>query len=190
MFPTLQTLKHLPRGSEVLLILRLTVSRTAIVGPPSAAPTTLACVPEVLSARALYLDALGGLLDGGSLDGHLQHSILEAGVDLALVGALRQRHAPSERTKAPLPDMVVTTILFLVDLVLARDGQDPVLQGDVHIVLLESRKLGTDQQVIVLSEHVHSRRPLGELLLASLTPPSATQAPKRLVERSEEHTSE
>jgi hypothetical protein len=29
MFPMLRTLKRLPRGSEVLLILRLTVSRTA-----------------------------------------------------------------------------------------------------------------------------------------------------------------
>src|SRR5215204_1242397 len=150
-------------------------------GRRAAAPPFPRLVEEALGARALYLDALGGLFDGSSLDPHLQHSVLEAGVDLALVRALRQRHAPSERTVAALPNMVVTTLLFLVDLVLAGDGHDPVLKGDVHILLLEPRKLGTDHQVGVLGEHVHGRRPLSELL-ASLAPPSATQAPKRLVE--------
>src|SRR5215211_1083724 len=128
-----------------------------------------------LGARALYLDALRGLFDGSSLHPHLQHSVLEAGMDLALVRALRQRHAASERTVTALPDMVVTTLLLLVDLVLPRDRQDPVLQGDVHILLLEPRKLGTDHQVVVLGEHVHSRCPLGELL-TSLTPPPAKTA--------------
>jgi hypothetical protein len=46
--------------------------------------------------------------------------------------------------------MVVTTILFLFEFVLTRDGQHPVLQGNVHIVLLEPRELGTDHQVVVL----------------------------------------
>src|SRR5215212_2961149 len=137
-------------------------------------------VDEALGARALYLDALRGLLDGSSLHPHLQHSVLKAGVDLALVGALRQRHAPSERTVTALPDVVVTTLLFLIDLVLTGDGQDPVLQGDIHILLLEPRKLGTDHQIPILGEHVHGRCPLGELL-ASLAPPSAKSA-KHLVE--------
>src|SRR5215207_11611905 len=138
-------------------------------------------VAKASAARALYLDALGGLLDGGALHGHLQHSVLEAGVDLALVGALRQRHASTEGTVAALPNMVTTAFLFLVDLVLAGDRQEPVLQGDVHVLLLDPRKLGADHQVIVLDEHVHGRRPLGELL-ASLGPPSATQTPQHLVE--------
>src|SRR5215204_756709 len=136
---------------------------------------------EPLAARPLYLDALWGLLDGSSLHGDLQHSVLKAGVDLALVRALRQRHAATEGTVTVLPDMVVTTLLFLVDLVLAGDRQDPVLKGDVHILLLEPRKLGTDHQIPILCKHVHSRRPLGELL-ASLTPPSATKTAQHLVE--------
>src|SRR5215212_299369 len=78
--------------------------------------------------------------------------------------------------------MVVTTLLFFVDFVLARDRQHPVLQGYFHIVLLEPSKLGTDHQVVVLGEHVHSRRPLGELLASSLTLPSTSQSPKGLVE--------
>src|SRR5215216_1790763 len=135
---------------------------------------------EALAARALYLDALRSLFYSSSLHGDLQHSVLKAGVDLALVGALRQRHAAKEGAVAALPDMVVTTLLFLVDLVLAGDRQDPVLQGDVHILLLEPRKLGADHQVGVLGEHVHSRRPLAELL-ASLTPPPAKTA-QHLVE--------
>src|SRR5215208_5186789 len=157
-------------------------SRPQSLGPPCSGPNDASpSLGEALGARVLYLDALGGLFDGSSLDPHLEHSVLEAGVDLALVRALRQRHAPSERTVAALPDVVVTTILFLIDLVLPGDGQDSVLKGDVHILLLEPRKLGTDHQVGVLGEYVHGRRPLGELL-ASLAPPSATQTPKRLVE--------
>src|SRR5215203_3569726 len=150
-------------------------------GRGTAAPQFPRLVDEALGARALYLDALGSLFYGSSLHSHLKHSVLKAGVDLALVGALRQRHAPSERTVAALPDMVVTTILYLVGLVLTGDGQEPVLQRDVNIVLLEPRKLGADHQVVVLGEHVHGRRPLGELP-SSLAPPSATEVPKRLVE--------
>src|SRR5215204_4070987 len=119
---------------------------------------------EALGARALYLDALRSLFYSSSLHGDLQHSVLEAGVDLALVGALRQRHAATEGAVAALPDMVATTLLFFIDLVLAGDRQHPVLQGDVHI----------------LCKHVHSRRPLAELL-ASLTPPPAKTA-QHLVE--------
>src|SRR5215211_134803 len=156
-------------------------SRPQSLGPPCSGPNDASpSLGEALGARVLYLDALGGLFDGSSLDPHLEHSVLEAGVDLALVRALRQRHAPSERTVTALPDVVVTTLLFLIDLVLPGDGQHPVLQGDVHVLLLEPRKLGTDHQVVVLGEHVNSRRPLGELL-TSLTSASAAQAPKRLV---------
>src|SRR5215216_4883670 len=136
---------------------------------------------EALTARALYLDALRSLLDGGALHGNLQHSVLEASVDLTIVRTLRQRHAATERTVTALPDVVITTLLFLVDLVLAGDRQDPVLQGDVHVLLLEPGKLGADHQVVVLGEHVHGRRPLGELL-ASLAPPSAAQTPQHLLE--------
>src|SRR5215211_6880248 len=125
--------------------------------------------------------ALGSLFDGCSLHGDLQYAVLEAGVDLTLVRTLRQRHAATERTVAALSDVVATTILFLIDLVFAGDGQDPVLQRDVHVLLLDPRKLGTDHQVGVLGEHVHSRRPLGELP-SSLTSASAAQAPQHLVE--------
>src|SRR5215208_7026918 len=157
-------------------------SRAQSSGPPCSGPHDPSpSLGEALAACALYLDALRGLLYSGSLHPHLQHSVLKAGVDLALVGALRQRHAPSERTEAALPDVVVTTLLFLIDLVLTGDRQDPVLQGDIHILLLEPRKLGTDHQIPILGEHVHGRRPLSELLV-SLAPPSATQASKRLVE--------
>src|SRR5215216_2521815 len=111
---------------------------------------SLTLLEEALAARALYLDALRGLLYSSSLHGDLQHSVLEAGVDLALVRALRQRHAAAEGAVTALPDVVVTTLLFLIDLVLTGDGQEPVLQGDVHVLLLEPRKLGTDHQVVVL----------------------------------------
>src|SRR5215217_1203003 len=150
-------------------------------GRGTAAPPMPRLLDVALAARALYLDALRGLFYSSSLYGNLEHTILEAGVDLALVCALRQRHAAAEGTVAALPDVVTTTLLFLVGLVLAGDGQDPVLQGDVHILQLDPRKLGADHQIPVLGEHVHSGRPLGELL-PSLAPPPAAQAPQHLVE--------
>src|SRR5215217_7205755 len=150
-------------------------------GRGTAAPPFPRLVDEALGARALYLDALRGLFYSSSLHGDLKHTVLEAGVDLALVRALRQRHAPAEGTVTALPEVVVTTLLFFVDLVLTGDGQHPVLQRDIHILLLEPRKLGPDYQVVVLCEHVHGWCPRRELP-SSLAPPSAAQAPKRLVE--------
>src|SRR5215218_3629140 len=146
-------------------------------GPNDASPS----LGEALGARVLYLDAHRGLFYSSSLDPHLQHSVLEAGVDLTLVRALRQRHAAAEGAVAALPNMVVTTLLFLVGLVLAGDRQEPVLQGDVHVLLLEPRKLGADHQIGVLGEHVHGWCPLGELP-SSLAPPSATKTAQHLVE--------
>src|SRR5215210_2736897 len=156
-------------------------SRPQTAGPLCSGPTMPHLLAGALAARALDRDALGGLLYSSSLHGNLQHTVLEAGVDLALVRTLRQRHAATEGTVAALPDVVATTLLFFVDLVLARDRQDPVLQGDVHVLLLESRKLGTDHHIVVLGEHVHGRRPLGELLI-SLAPTSATKTTQHLVE--------
>ena len=88
------------------------------MGRCTAAPPFLRLVDEALGARALYLDALRGLFYSSSLHTHLEHSVLEAGVDLALVRALRQRHAAAEGTVTALPDVVVTTILFLIVVVL------------------------------------------------------------------------
>src|SRR5215212_4346374 len=72
MYLLLKALKHMPRGWEVLLILHLTVSQTAIVGPPRSSPAYPSpSLEETLAARALYLDALGGLLYCSSLHPHL-----------------------------------------------------------------------------------------------------------------------
>src|SRR5215204_3936956 len=49
----------------------------------------------------------------------------EAGVDLAVVNPLGQRHAAAEGAVTALSDVVATTLLFLVDLVLAGDRQEP-----------------------------------------------------------------
>jgi hypothetical protein len=62
----------------------------AAAGPPRSSPAYPSLsLEKTLAARALYLDALGGLLNGSSLYGDLQHSVLKARVHLALVGALR-----------------------------------------------------------------------------------------------------
>src|SRR5215208_5668111 len=125
MFLGLRALKHVPRfgGPVDPSSYRFTdPNRWAAARRPQRSLTI--SLGEALAARALYLDALGSLFDGCSLHAHLQHTILEAGVDLTLVGALRQRHPPAEGTVAAFPDVVATTLLFLIDFVLAGDRQD------------------------------------------------------------------
>jgi hypothetical protein len=112
------------------------------------------------AARALYLDALRGFFHGTAVEDDLEHTALEPGVDLAVVDPLRQRHAATERAVTALPDEVAPRLLFPVDLVLAGDGQEPVLEGDVRVFLFDSRKLGADHYVPILGEHVHRRCPL------------------------------
>src|SRR4028119_1155928 len=150
-------------------------------GRCTAAPPIPRLLAEALAARAFYLDSLGGLFYSGALYGNLEHTVLESGMNLALVGALRQRHAAAEGTVAALPDVVTPVLFVLGDLVLAGDGQNPVLQGDVHVLQLDARKLGANHHVPVLGEHIYRRGPFGELL-ASLAPPPAAQAPQHLVE--------
>src|SRR5215211_6010815 len=170
---------ELPAGEGGLEHVRGVHRTLGGAGPDRPSPSLAEVLAARAVARALYLDALRGLLYGCSLDGDLENAVLEAGVDLAVVNPLGQRYAAAEGAVTALPDVVATTLLFLVDLVLAGDGQEPVLKGDVHILLLESGKLGADHQVVVLGEHVHGWRPFREPL-ASLAP--AAQAPQHLVE--------
>ena len=63
-------------------------SGAAVGGPDNASPSLAEVLATRAVARALYLDALRGLLYGGSLDDDLENTVLEGGVDLAVVEPL------------------------------------------------------------------------------------------------------
>src|SRR5690606_3865669 len=80
-----------------------------------------------------------------------EDAILELGVALALVDGRREREAPLEARVAALmqQELALVPVTFLVlFLALGGDGQRLVLQGDVDIILLETRQLGFDIEMI------------------------------------------
>jgi hypothetical protein len=134
-----------------------------------------------LPRHGLNLDALRLLHGRGTRDPHLEHAAVEAGMDAVLVHALRQRHAPAERTVAPLPHVVAGPLALLLGLALAGDGQHPVVDRDVNVLELDPGKLGPDDDVPVLVQHVERRSPPRGLVYLP-APTASGQAAKRLVE--------
>src|SRR5215218_2227714 len=113
-----------------------------------------------LLSGTLDLDAPGLLYRRGPFDPHLEHAVLEPGADAALVRALRQRHAPPERPVTALPHVVAGPFLLLLGLAHAADGQNSVVERDVHVLLLNTRELSPHHDVAVFLEHVERRSPL------------------------------
>src|SRR5215216_981371 len=134
-----------------------------------------------LLSGTLDLDAPGLLYRRGPFDPHLEHAVLEPGADAALVRALRQRHAPPERPVTALPHVVAGSFLLLLSLAYPADGQNPVVERDVHVILLHTRQLGPHHDVAVLLEYVKRRRPLGRRLTL-LASPRPGQGAEYLVE--------
>src|SRR5215212_2383837 len=130
---------------------------------------------------ALDLNALGLLYRRGALDPYLEHAVLELGADAALVRALRQRHASPERPVAALPHVVPGSLLLLLRLAHAANSQNPVVERDVHLLLLHTRELGPHHDVTVLLEHVEGRGPLRRHLTL-LPAPGPGQGTEHLIE--------
>src|SRR5918997_2191895 len=147
---------------------------------PTAGPL-LAAGALPFAGLALDLDAPRFTYRRGPLDGHLQDAILEASPDPVLLHALRQRHAPPERAVPALPDVIPSALGLLLELALTGDGQNPVMNRDVHVLELHARKLGPYHQIPVPLEHVHGRRPLGDLRPLLTTRPTH-EAAEHLVE--------
>src|SRR3712207_6051008 len=161
-----------PPGADMVLMIDQTGEQDQKTGDGSRPPPGLPPAPGSVSTgslaagalAALYLDALGLPDRRSTLYPHLQHAVLEAGVDLALVNTLRQRHAPLEGSIPTLPDVVARPLLLLLSPALAADAENPVLERDVHILLLDTRKLGPDHYVPILLEHIERRSPLARRL--------------------------
>src|SRR3712207_3711945 len=175
-----------PPGANMVLMIDQTGELDQKTGGGSRPPPgSVSTGPLAAGALApLYLDALGLPDRRGTLYPHLQHAVLEAGVDLALVNTLRQRHAPLEGSIPTLPDVVARAFPLLLSPALPGDREHTVLQRDVHILLLDTRKLGPDHYVPILLEHVERRSPLRsqQALLLLLVPTTTGEVPENLVE--------
>src|SRR5215207_499055 len=114
-------------------------------------------------------------------DPYLEDTSVETGTDLALIDTLRQRHAPPERTIAPLPHVIARTLTLLFGFALPGDGQYPIVQRDVYVPLLHTGQLRPDDYVPVFLQYVEHRRPPGRLF-PLLPPTPAGEAAEHLVE--------
>src|SRR6266498_5983508 len=67
---------------------------------------------------------------------NFQHAVLELGVNLRGVGAIRQREAAEKVPVRALDPMILLVLLFLLELALAGDGEHAVLNRDLHFLFL------------------------------------------------------
>ena len=95
----------------------------------------------------------------GLRDPHLEHAAVEAGLDAVGVNALRQRQRPGECPGCALHAVVALVALLVLGLALARDGQDVVLELDVHVALGHAGQVGPQHEVLVGLHDVHGGNP-------------------------------
>jgi hypothetical protein len=70
-----------------------------------------------------------------------QHAVLVARADPRGIDRGRQRERARERTVVPLHPLVAVLARLVVDLPLAREREDVVLEGDVDVLALHVRQL-------------------------------------------------
>src|SRR5215203_4849195 len=105
------------RIASPLILIGKPRSRLLAAGAP-AAGSLLA----TLALAAFYVYALGFLNCRHTLYGDRQDTVLEAGVDLALVHVVGQRQAPAERSGSALPHQIAAALLLPLFLAPAGDG--------------------------------------------------------------------
>src|ERR1700757_132297 len=88
---------------------------------------------------------------------HFQDAPLELGLSISCVDSLRQFNGPIEVTVAAFRVIIVTVLLFLLDLLLALDGEHIVGHRDLYVLRVETRQLGGDPNLFVSFADIDSR---------------------------------
>src|SRR6185369_13193422 len=99
--------------------------------------------------RDLHLDRPGlrlGLLREG--DG--EDAVLSLRLDPLRVERAGQREGPGERPVGPLDAVVVLPLVLLLELPLAPDGEDAVLEPDVHVLRLDAGELEAERHRLLV----------------------------------------
>ena len=135
-----------------------------------------------------YLDALG--LYFGRLWHHdLQHAVLRRGLDLVGLHVAGQGDRAAEGAVEPLGAVHLLLGGVVREVPLALDGQQAVLEGDLHLVGLDAGKLDRHQVGVLAFGYVDRRSPdrgagIAVVLLAAaasrvpMTPATSRPAPR------------
>jgi len=100
-----------------------------------------------LGTFALNLDATATRLPLWRGHGDLQDAILKAGGHLLRVDPFRQRDLPAEPAVAALRVEGPTLPFFVLGAALALDRQGLIRDFHVHVILRETRQVGTHDEV-------------------------------------------
>src|SRR5579884_1626987 len=114
-------------------------------------------------------------------DPHLEHPVLEAGLDAVGVHALGQRQRARERAERTLDPVIALVALLVLGLALARDRQDVVLELDLYVALGQAGQIGPEYEVILGLDDVHGGNPAARDRLAT-----AVARRRRIEERVEQ----
>src|SRR5581483_1987767 len=88
----------------------------------------------------------------------LENAVAVAGLDRIGIHAARQRERAHERAVRAL-DAVIALLFLPLELALAADREQPVLEVDAEILLLDARNLDLHDDLVLLLQDVDRRSP-------------------------------
>src|SRR5690242_7514659 len=138
-----------------------------------------------VSLADTHLDALGLYL--GGLGHHdLQYAVLGRRLDLVRLHVAGQGDRAAEGAVEPLGAVHLLLGGVVREVPLALDGQQAVLEGDLHIAGLDAGKLGRHQVGVLAFGYVDRRRPdrgagIAVVLLLARPPAASLHRPQHLI---------
>src|SRR6266545_3367229 len=95
-----------------------------------------------------------------------EHTLLGLGADVFRVDGRRQREGASERTVAQLETVIVLARGFLLELALALERQNAILESDLDVLRLDAGQLGANDDLLAVLVDVARGRPAHRLTSA------------------------
>src|SRR5579863_3213352 len=98
----------------------------------------------------------------------LEHAVDEGRLDGLGVRALRECEAAQERAGGALDALVAVLRRFLLRATLALDGQHALVGGDVDVLVLDARQIGSHHEALVFLVNVDVRDPADSCAVSAL----------------------
>src|ERR1051325_2557471 len=104
-------------------------------------------------------------------DMYPQQTVSEFSVYLGSIGIIRHAKASHEASICSFDAMILPAFFILLDLSLALNLEDAILQRDLHVVFVYLRQFCRDQVFLVILCDVHERGPFRRRdILLSIAP--------------------
>src|SRR6516225_4904579 len=128
-----------------------------------------------------YFDLLRlGFFTFGQSD--LKHAIVELSLDVVRVDCWRQSEGSGKTAVAALDPVEVVLLFLMIHLAFTADGQDAVLQADVEIFLLDTRRFCGQNDVVLVLVDIDCRNEAAGCQSLFRTPEGAPEGCEGLVE--------